>query len=179
MSAHVPEPGRPAGFTRAGSETVDLAAEARATGEALAAASDADFLGQEVDQHGCLIVRLKLAAYRGACEVLHERGLDRIDFMTCIDWRDHFTFVFQGYVSATGLMVRLKADLPREGVEIPTVSDLWFTANWEERECFDLFGVTFAGHPDLRRILMPEKWEGHPLRKDYEDRVDIRRPQYW
>jgi NADH-quinone oxidoreductase subunit C len=64
-------------------------------------------------------------------------------------------------------------------VEVPTVSDLWFTADWEERECYDLFGLVFAGHPDLRRILMPEKWEGHPLRKDYEDRLDIRRPQYW
>jgi NADH-quinone oxidoreductase subunit C len=179
MSAYVPSPGREPGYTAAGTAGVDLAAEAAAAAEALAAALGPAYLGHEVDRPGCLIVRLRLEGYRPAAELLHARGLDRIDFITCVDWRDRFTLTFQGYVSATGLMVRLKADLPREEVEAPTVSDLWFTANWEERECFDLFGLRFTGHPDLRRILMPEKWDGHPLRKDYEDRLDIRRPQYW
>jgi NADH:ubiquinone oxidoreductase subunit C len=179
MSAHVPRQGRPAGYTEAGSPSVDLAAEAAATAEALAAALGPNFLGQEVDNHRCLVVRAKLEGYRRAAEVLRDRGVDRLDFITCVDWRDRFTLTFQGYVLATGLVVRLKAHLPRVGVEAPSVSDLWFTANWEERECFDLFGLIFAGHPDMRRILMPEKWEGHPLRKDYEDRLDIRRPQYW
>jgi hypothetical protein len=63
--------------------------------------------------------------------------------------------------------------LPAADARIATVSDIWPSAGWPEREVFDLFGITFEGHPDLRRVLMPEDWEGHPLRKDYP--VQIRR----
>lgn len=63
----------------------------------------------------------------------------------------------------------VKATLDRDNPEIETVSDLWQTANWHEREAYDLFGVKFNNHPDLRRILMPADWEGHPMLKDYEE----------
>ena len=63
----------------------------------------------------------------------------------------------------------LKVNLPKEDPHIPSVEDIWKTANWHEREAYDLYGITFEGHSDLRRILMPEDWEGHPLRKDYKD----------
>ena len=69
------------------------------------------------------------------------------------------------------LMVKIKID--RESAIVPTVSDIWKTANWHEREIFDLLGIRFEGHPDLRRILLPNDWEGHPLRKD-----DILQEQY-
>ena len=65
--------------------------------------------------------------------------------------------------------VVLKVHLPKEDPRIPSVEDIWKTANWHEREAYDLYGITFEGHSDLRRILMPEDWEGHPLRKDYKD----------
>jgi hypothetical protein len=71
---------------------------------------------------------------------------------------------------ALGHRLRLKAavgDEDGEVVEIATLTDLWAAANWLERECFDMFGVTFVGHPDLRRILLYPEFEGHPLRKDY------------
>jgi NADH-quinone oxidoreductase subunit C len=61
----------------------------------------------------------------------------------------------------------LKALLDRADPRVPTVEKVWKTANWHERECYDLLGVIFEGHPDLRRILLPFDWEGHPLRKDY------------
>ncbi len=67
----------------------------------------------------------------------------------------------------------LKVDVPRDNPALPTVTGIWSTADWQERECFDLLGVTFEGHPDLRRILMPEDWPGHPLRKDFVE------PEEW
>jgi NADH-quinone oxidoreductase subunit C len=63
--------------------------------------------------------------------------------------------------------LRLKVVLNEEDIHVPTVTSLWRTANWHERETYDLFGVIFDGHPDLRRILLPEDWQGHALRKDF------------
>ena len=66
----------------------------------------------------------------------------------------------------------LKADLPRENPRVSTMEGVWKAANWMEREVFDLFGVVFDGHSDLRRILLPEDWVGHPLRKDYVEQEE-------
>ena len=63
----------------------------------------------------------------------------------------------------------LKALLPRESPALPTVENVWGVANWHEREAYDLFGITFTGHSDMRRILLPDDWIGHPLRKDWVD----------
>lgn len=62
----------------------------------------------------------------------------------------------------------VKTVVPRAAPELPTVEGIWPAANWHERECWDLLGVVFQGHSDLRRILLPDDWEGHPLRKDYK-----------
>jgi NADH-quinone oxidoreductase subunit C len=67
---------------------------------------------------------------------------------------------------------RWKNDTPGEIPEIPSVAGVWRTADWHEREVYDMSGVNFVGHPDLRRILCPEDWEGYPLRKDYEMPLD-------
>jgi NADH-quinone oxidoreductase subunit C len=73
----------------------------------------------------------------------------------------------------------LKVELPRESPVVPSVALIWRTADWHEREAYYLFGIRFEGHPDLRRIFLPDDWEGHPLRKDYvvqEFYQDIRVP---
>jgi NADH-quinone oxidoreductase subunit C len=68
--------------------------------------------------------------------------------------------------------LRLKVRVPGADPRVPTLSGVWASANWAEREAFDLFGILFDGHPDLRRILMPDDWEGHPMRKDYPVQIN-------
>ncbi len=63
--------------------------------------------------------------------------------------------------------VRLKVFVPEDDTTVPTVTDVWPGANWPEREIFDMMGISFDGHPDMRRLLMPEDWDGHPHRRDY------------
>jgi NADH-quinone oxidoreductase subunit C len=77
-----------------------------------------------------------------------------------------FEVVYNLRSTKTKARIRIKARVA-EGEKIPTAVDVWAGANWQEREVFDMFGVEFAGHPDLRRILMDVRWQGHPLRKDY------------
>jgi NADH-quinone oxidoreductase subunit C len=74
------------------------------------------------------------------------------------------------YTHRHAIVVKTRID--RKAAELATVSDIWPAANWHERETFDLFGVRFAGHPDLRRLLLPEDWTGHPLLKDYQEPGD-------
>jgi NADH-quinone oxidoreductase subunit C len=78
-----------------------------------------------------------------------------------------FAVVYQLYSMPHNRTLCLKAYLTDEEPALPSVTPVYPAANWSEREVYDLFGVTFTGHPDLRRILMPENWDGHPLRKDY------------
>jgi NADH-quinone oxidoreductase subunit C len=80
-----------------------------------------------------------------------------------------FELVYHLFSYAKRHTVVLKVHLPREQPAVATVEGVWPVANWHEREAFDLFGITFTGHSDLRRILLPDDWQGHPLRKDWVD----------
>jgi NADH-quinone oxidoreductase subunit C len=75
-------------------------------------------------------------------------------------------------------LLRLKVKLSDDDPHVSTVSDVWPSANWLEREVWDLFGVVFEGHPDLRRLMMPDDWEGHPLRKDYPVQIKMKPKVY-
>ncbi len=100
-------------------------------------------------------------------------NFDYLFCLTCIDWKTHFTMVY--HLTSTTyrhtLVVKLKLD--RNNPETETVSDTWRTADFHEREVYDLFGVNFLGHRDLRRLFLSDEWEGYPLRKDYEDPVNM------
>jgi NADH-quinone oxidoreductase subunit C len=93
--------------------------------------------------------------------------LDYLAAITAVDRGDTLQVVYHLLSIEHRHAVVLKVEVPRDRADVPTVSSIWPAANWHEREQFDLLGVTFTGHPDLRRILLPEDWVGYPLRKDY------------
>ena len=98
------------------------------------------------------------------------RGYDFLSDITAVDWypaEPRFEVVYHLRCYERKQLLRLKCRLNSDCAEIASVRPVWRAADWYEREVFDLFGIRFTGHPDLRRILMPEEWEGHPLRKDY------------
>lgn len=90
--------------------------------------------------------------------------------VTCADFpeeRGRFRMAYHLYSLESATRVRLRVWAGAENPEVPSVTGVWPTANWHEREVYDMFGVRFTGHPDLARILMPDDWVGHPLRRDY------------
>lgn len=100
-------------------------------------------------------------------------NFDYLFCLTCIDWKTHLTMVYHLTSTTHRHTLVVKAKLEREKPEIETVCDLWRTAEFHEREVYDLFGVIFINHPDLRRLLLTDEWKGYPLRKDYEDPVNM------
>jgi len=93
--------------------------------------------------------------------------------LTCVDWKTHFTMVYHLRSTSTLDNIVVKVKLDRTNPEVITVSDIWRGAELFEREVFDLFGVIFLEHPDLRRLLLTDDWVGYPLRKDYEDPINM------
>ncbi len=104
---------------------------------------------------------------------LHLRDEEKFDMLadlTAVDWpkrEKRFDVVLNLYSFPKNERLRLKVHAA-DGEEVPSVAGVWPAANWLEREVFDMFGIVFAGHPDLKRILLPDAWQGYPLRKDYD-----------
>jgi len=99
-----------------------------------------------------------------------EEKFDMLVDLTAVDWpkrEKRFDVILILYSFAKNERVRLKGHAG-ETEPVPSVCEIWPAANWLERECYDMFGIVFEGHPDLKRILMPDEWQGHPLRKDYD-----------
>lgn len=107
---------------------------------------------------------------RAAASVIQQAGYNFLEDVTCVDWHPsepRFHVVY--HILSHKLKERVRLVAPVESIDpsIESITSVWPSANYYEREVWDLFGVRFNGHPNLRRIMMPEEWQGHPLRKDY------------
>jgi NADH-quinone oxidoreductase subunit C len=111
---------------------------------------------------------------------LHKNPSTYFDMLTCITGVDNgpeantMEVIYHLYSIPFHQSLMLKVILPRENPEVETLTTIWKSANWLEREVFDMFGIVFKNHPDLRRILMPADWQGYPLRKDYKHEESYR-----
>jgi NADH-quinone oxidoreductase subunit C len=99
-------------------------------------------------------------------------AMDCLSNQTGVDYKEHIEVVYHLFSYRHRHGCELKVKLPRTNPEVATVEEVWRSANWMEREIFDLLGVNFIGHSDMRRILMPEDWPGYPLRKDFVEPLE-------
>ncbi|HYV14194.1 MAG TPA: NADH-quinone oxidoreductase subunit C [Pyrinomonadaceae bacterium] len=126
-----------------------------------------DAVGDAVEFIGQLSVNVDATRIVEICDFLKSDGFNYLSDLTCVHWPRTpapFEMVYNLFSIDANERVRLKA---RTKESVDSVTGIWPSANWLEREVFDLFGVRFNNHPDLRRLLLPPDWEGHPLRKDY------------
>jgi len=125
--------------------------------------------------HTAVISREGIAAALSYCRDEPALGFDMLIDVTAVDYLrfpgredgPRFDVVYHLYSIANNHRIRLKVPVEQDDATVPTASGLWPIANWLEREVWDMFGIRFDGHPDLRRLLLYEEFEGHPLRKDY------------
>jgi NADH-quinone oxidoreductase subunit C len=126
-------------------------------------------------QHGNEWARVRADAWLAVCQFLRDDPTTRLDYfidLTCVDWlgsdrEPRFDVVLHVYSLEKKHRVRLYGGVSEENPIIDSLTSVWAGANWFEREAYDLYGIRFKGHPDLRRILMYPEFVGHPLRKDY------------
>jgi len=117
------------------------------------------------------------AAIVDVCRFLRDDGglkFEVLSDLTALDWpkEEKIQLVYHLYSYTHKQQLVLKVDLPRDDPKAPTMEAVWKVANWFEREVYDLFGVVFENHSDLRRIMLPEDWVGYPLRKDYVEQEE-------
>ncbi len=112
-----------------------------------------------------------------ACQLLRDHAQTRFDFLrgiAAVDYQEEFELVYLLFSYPHGCELALKVRLPRNEPTVSSVSQVWASADWHEREAFDLMGICFEGHPNLQRLLLPDDWVGHPLRKDYKEEPTYR-----
>jgi NADH-quinone oxidoreductase subunit C len=134
-----------------------------------ALASDGVIVDAKFDR-GELTIEVAREFIIPACEALKKDGYNFFEDVTAVDWypsEPRFQISYSILSLSLKRRLRLVVRLASDDAAIDSITNVWPAANFYEREIFDLFGVHFSGHPNLRRIMMPEDWNGHPLRKDY------------
>ena len=119
---------------------------------------------------GELTLTIAREQIRGACETVKRAGYNFFEDLTAVDWfpsTPRFQLSYQILSHSLKQFVRLRVMVDEADPAVESITPVWPGANFYEREVFDLFGIRFEGHPNLRRIMMPDDWKGHPLRKDY------------
>jgi NADH-quinone oxidoreductase subunit C len=119
---------------------------------------------------GELTLTISAEEIRAAASVMQDVGYNFFEDMTAVDWwpsSPRFQLSYHLLSHAFKEYIRLRVLVDGASPSVASITSVWPSANYYEREVFDLFGIRFEGHPNLRRILMPDDWEGHPLRKDY------------
>jgi NADH-quinone oxidoreductase subunit C len=129
-------------------------------------AAHATLLAAAEERDGAWVLTVAPEHARALLEALRP-AFDVPEDLTCLDDGETLRLVYVLASIALGVAARVYVPVPRTGAQVPTASDLWHGLEWQEREAFDMFGVVFTGHPDLRRILTWEGFEGHPLLKDF------------
>ena len=119
---------------------------------------------------GELTLKIAHDHIRAAASLVRKAGYNFLEDVTCVDYypvEPRFQLIY--HILSHSLKARVRLAVPVESIEpeIDSITPIWPSADFYEREVFDLFGIRFAGHPNLRRIMMPDEWEGYPLRKDY------------
>jgi NADH-quinone oxidoreductase subunit C len=120
--------------------------------------------------HGEVTLTIAPALIRTAAEVVRDAGYNAFQDMTAVDWYPsvpRFQLSYHICSHAQKDVLRLKVMVDEADAAVESITTVWAGANYYEREVFDLFGIRFEGHPNLRRIMMPDDWTGHPLRRDY------------
>lgn len=129
-------------------------------------------------EFGDAVIGVSRDQVHDAAVELKRLGFDRLGMVTAVDKGEWFVMVYRLHSRSLSAAVFMKSKIPRDDARVASVNDVWPAANWQEREVYDMFGIVFEGHPDLRRILMPDDFEGFPQRKDYDDPRIVRRPDY-
>lgn len=132
-------------------------------------------LALDTELFGDHCIHISPTAIADVCTFLEETDTLAFDSLMCLSGVDlsakdeEFAVVYHLYSMNHRHKVVLKTPLPKSDPQLPSVSHIWKTADWHEREAYDLYGILFEGHTDLRRLLLPDDWEGYPLRKDYQE----------
>jgi NADH-quinone oxidoreductase subunit C len=134
----------------------------------------------EVEDNGELALTVERGKIAGLSDFLKNAealGFDSLMCLTAVDAKeDGFGLVYHLFSMQKRHKLTLKVRVDRDNPAVETVSSVWKTADWLEREVFDMFGIQFLNHPDLRRILLPEEWTAYPLRKDFVSNKVVKRP---